>query len=445
MHRAVDAGTHVVRGKRRPGGERGARRDDEQEQDEAKDLHRAAPVRKQRPGPATRPQIEFLQVKGLLLRCFFVATAAALVLVRHRLSYDVAAACPRSEVRERRQPGHAGLRQRPDRPREPRPLRRGRHPARHPRRPQHLDEEDLQGRARVEGAGDRLRLAAGLAGRLRRRLDRPGRRHPRDGAADEHRLVDADRRRRREHPVRPAAQGRSTTRPHRSASSRRPTTGTRTGPRAVRQASNLGATEALEKNVIDVMAPTLPDAPEQDRRDEDGAEGHRPAHGGRGDHERRHVPLAEDPRHADRPEPDRALHVDRDARHHRRALEPGPDLPGHGRRDLPHPRPLRPPGAADQRGRPAADAARLRLLRRRGVRPDPRRDHPRGGSLLRDRRAAALRARRRHVPGLAARGDRDRRDDRGPDGARRDQDRPGAASAGRDRDERARRPGRRRP
>ena len=27
---------------------------------------------------------------------------------------------------------------------------------------------------------------------------------------------------------------------------------------AVRQASNLGATEALEKNVIDVMAPTLP-------------------------------------------------------------------------------------------------------------------------------------------------------------------------------------------
>src|SRR4029453_7337342 len=28
--------------------------------------------------------------------------------------------------------------------------------------------------------------------------------------------------------------------------------------RAVRQASNLGATEALEKNVIDVMAPTLP-------------------------------------------------------------------------------------------------------------------------------------------------------------------------------------------
>ena len=100
---------------------------------------------------------------------------------------------------------------------------------------------------------------------------------------------------------------------------------------AVRQASNLGATEALELNVIDVIAPTLPALLEQDRRDEDGPEGHRPAHEGRGDHERRHVPLAEGPRHADRPEPDRPLHVDRDARPDRRALEPGADLPGHRR------------------------------------------------------------------------------------------------------------------
>ncbi len=37
----------------------------------------------------------------------------------------------------------------------------------------------------------------GVASRLGRRLDRPGGRHPRDGAADEHRLVDADLARRR--------------------------------------------------------------------------------------------------------------------------------------------------------------------------------------------------------------------------------------------------------
>ena len=47
----------------------------------------------------------------------------------------------------------------------------------------------------------------GRARRVGRRLDLPGGRRPGDGAADEHRLVHADRRRRREHPERPAPQG----------------------------------------------------------------------------------------------------------------------------------------------------------------------------------------------------------------------------------------------
>src|SRR4030095_2044238 len=45
----------------------------------AKNLHRAASLRKQSPEPATSPQIQFLQVKALLLRVFLVAMAAALV------------------------------------------------------------------------------------------------------------------------------------------------------------------------------------------------------------------------------------------------------------------------------------------------------------------------------------------------------------------------------
>ena len=46
----------------------------------------------------------------------------------------------------------------------------------------------------AEDPGDRLRRAARRARRLGRRLDLAGRRRARDGAADEHRLVDADQR-----------------------------------------------------------------------------------------------------------------------------------------------------------------------------------------------------------------------------------------------------------
>ena len=44
----------------------------------------------------------------------------------------------------------------------------------------------------LEDSGDRLRITVGLERGLCRRGDRRGRRRARDGAADEHRLLDAD-------------------------------------------------------------------------------------------------------------------------------------------------------------------------------------------------------------------------------------------------------------
>ena len=66
---------------------------------------------------------------------------------------------------------------------------------------------------------------------------------------------------------------------------------------AVRSASNLGAQEALEENVVDVVAPDLPDAPERDRRHEDRAEGLRPRHGRSDRRHDRDVTLEAHPRH----------------------------------------------------------------------------------------------------------------------------------------------------
>ena len=93
----------------------------------------------------------------------------------------------------RREPGHAGLAERP-----------------HRRRATSYDAavilldtpgglEDsmrkiVQSELASKDAGRRLRLAAGRAGGVGGRLDRPGRRRARDGAEHEHRLVDADQR-----------------------------------------------------------------------------------------------------------------------------------------------------------------------------------------------------------------------------------------------------------
>ena len=114
---------------------------------------------------------------------------------------------PCGRVRERRQPGDAGLPDRRDLPGEQGRLRRGGDRDGHPGRFVGVDAEDRQGRAGLQGAGDRLRVAGRGARRLRRRVDRPGGRHPGDGAGDQHRLLDADQPRRHQHPERPAAQG----------------------------------------------------------------------------------------------------------------------------------------------------------------------------------------------------------------------------------------------
>ena len=94
-----------------------------------------------------------------------------------------------------------------------------------------------------------------------------GGRCARDGAGDQHRLVDADHAKRREHRVGPAAQGRERRRRVAARRSRRATAATRSGPtRAVRKASNLTAPEALQMHVIDLIAPALPALLNDDRR-----------------------------------------------------------------------------------------------------------------------------------------------------------------------------------
>ena len=147
-------------------------------------------------------------------------------------------------------------------------------------------QQDREGRARVEGARDRLRLAARVSSAasagvwISQAADllamapqtNIGSSTPIDVGGGN---IQSDLRRK---VINDAAASLSAAREE-PRPQRRP--GLR---RAVRHASNLGATEALEKNVIDVMAPTLPRAAEQGRRHEDGAEGHRPAHEGRGDH-----------------------------------------------------------------------------------------------------------------------------------------------------------------
>ena len=136
----------------------------------------------------------------------------------------------RDPLRHGGQPGHAGL---PvasaEARRQGRVQRRGDR-ARHAGRALRLDAEDRPGRAREPDPGDRLRLAGGRAGRLRGRLDRRGRRPARDGAADEHRLLDADQRRPARTSAATSAARSSTTRPPRCARSRRATAATRSGP-----------------------------------------------------------------------------------------------------------------------------------------------------------------------------------------------------------------------
>ena len=124
VHRAIDAGTHVVRGERRPGGERGARRRRPAAEGLGEEPSSGGPTTEAESRAGDKAADRILTSEKAALAVLFRRDRRGSRCLRHRLSYDVAAACPRSQVRERRQSGHAGLHQRPDRTREPRPLRR---------------------------------------------------------------------------------------------------------------------------------------------------------------------------------------------------------------------------------------------------------------------------------------------------------------------------------
>ena len=84
-------------------------------------------------------------------------------------------------------------------------------------------------------------------------------RRPRNGADDEHRLVDADRLERSEPRLRPATQGDQRRCRVASRHSQQRITATPPGRRTpCAIASNLTADQALKMHVIDVVAPTLP-------------------------------------------------------------------------------------------------------------------------------------------------------------------------------------------
>ena len=137
-----------------------------------------------------------------------------------------AASGARRAPRQRHQPGDAGVHRGPGRACRGRRVRRVRPRARYSRRPQLVDAGNRQALPRRERAGRRLRRAARLECRLRRSRHHDGLRSRRDGAADEHRLVDPDLARAARTSRTTCAGRSSTTRPRTSASSRASTTGT---------------------------------------------------------------------------------------------------------------------------------------------------------------------------------------------------------------------------
>ncbi len=177
---------------------------------------------------------------------------------------------------------------------------------RHARRPRSLDARHDQSDPRVEGAGRDVRCAERLARRERRHVSDVRKPHRRDGAGDEHRLVDAGQHRRRR--VRrsrcpalhrdPEQRQVSQTRPirRRRTSQRDPrrrpgTTMERKvvndavayirglaelrgrnedwAEKTVREAANLPASEALAAHVIDLIADRPRRSARQTRRSRD--------------------------------------------------------------------------------------------------------------------------------------------------------------------------------
>ena len=282
---------------------------------------------------------------------------------------------------------------------------------------------------------------SGLERRLRRRRDRPGGRRPRDGAADEHRLLDADhderhrllqgpppqdrqRRRRLHRRARARARPQRRRRPSRwcatpptSAPARRPrrTSSTssrrRCPPCSTRSTARVTKPKGLTLHTAGASVDTVQMSFWQ-----------------------RTLDTLIDPNII-------ALMLSLGVvGHPRRALEPGPRAARHGRRDLADRRPLRPAGAAGLGGRRADAAALARPLRDRRARHLARRADARRRGHVRDRRADALRPGRARLPGLALDRARDRGDARAPARRRALADRQGAPQSRRGR----RRPARRR-
>ncbi len=144
---------------------------------------------------------------------------------------------------------------------------------------------------------------------------------------------------------------------------------------AVRVASNLTAAEALQKNVIDLISPSLPALLNTIDGQVTVAARVHDGHGGRAGRQRQPGLPDALPLDADRPEHRLAALPRRPRRPRLRALPSRRRHPGRVRRDLHGLRALRLLGAAALVGRPAARPARSGAARDRPARDEPRRAH----------------------------------------------------------------------
>ncbi len=313
----------------------------------------------------------------------------------------------------RDQPGHAGLPHEQALAGGEGRLRRRGDPARHARRPLELDEDDLPGRARLEGARDRLRVARGLPRRVGRGLGLTGGRRPGHVAGLEHRLVDADRLERSEPRLGPAPQG--------DQRRGRLADGARSGPSPQHEVAGEGRARSVEPHVAAGARH------ERDRRDRPDA-ARAPEAARRLPHEVQAAPVHAAPRECgDRHGRARLRHT-LPQLHHQPELDQHP-LPARDHRARlrgapPRHRPARRArrrrargcavrvlGAHSELGRARAHAARRRPARHRPPRADARRadDRRRHSAPLRPR--AALPERARDVPSQPVADRRHRRGD----------------------------------
>ena len=297
----------------------------------------------------------------------------------------------------RDQPGHAGLPHEQALAGGEGRLRRRGDPARHARRPLELDEDDLPGGARLEGARDRLRVAGGLPRRVGRGLGLTGGRRPRHVAGLEHRLVDADRLERTEPRLGPAPQG--------DQRRGRLADGARSGPSPQHEVAGEGRARSVEPHGAASARH------ERDRRDRPDA-ARAPEAARRLPHEVQAAPVHAAPRECgDRhgrarlrhtlpqlhhqPEPDQHPLPARDHRARLRGAPPRHRPARRARRRRPRGGAVRVLGADSELGRARAHAARRRTARHRPARADARRAHDRRrhSAPLRPRAAVPERAR----------------------------------------------------